>query len=69
MKIKLTSSLAGAKVLPAGTVIDTTEKEALSLIAAGYAEAYTEEGEIETGESRGFQEREMAITAKRRKRK
>ena len=69
MKIKLTSSLAGAEVLPAGTVLDTTEKEAKSLIAAGYAVAYTEdEAEIQTAESRGFQEREIAITAKRRKR-
>lgn len=52
MKIKLTCSLAGAEVLPAGTVIDTTAKEAASMVAAGYAE-YVED-EVQTADSKKF---------------
>ena len=68
MKIKLTRSMAGGQVLPAGTVVDTTETEAKNLVAAGFAVYFTEEPEVQTTESSAFQEREMAITARRRKR-
>ena len=37
VKIKLLCSMAGSEVLPAGTVIKTNEKEAASMVAAGYA--------------------------------
>lgn len=66
MKVKLTCSIAGpAGMFPAGSVLDTTEKEAASFIAAGYAVPYDdeEETEIETTQSKDFLKRET--TAKR----
>lgn len=66
MKVTLTCSIAGpAGMFPAGSVLDTTEKEANSLIAAGYAVPYAEPEEVETAESKIFERRET--THKRRK--
>lgn len=49
VKVRLLCSLAGADVLPAGTVIETSIKEATSLISHGYAELVEE---IETAMSK-----------------
>ena len=59
VKIRLLSSLAGAEVLPAGTIIETTITEAQSLISNGYAELYEE---IETAESKPAKARKTTKT-------
>ena len=38
VKVKLTTSLAGVETLPAGMIIETTAKEASSLVGSGFAE-------------------------------
>ena len=64
VKITLTASLAGAECIPAGSVIETTAKEAASLVAAGYA---TYDVAEEDAESKGFQARQTTAKKKRRR--
>lgn len=54
--------------MPAGCEIETTPKEAESLVSHGYAE-YVKEEEIETAESREVKARETTSKRTRRKRK
>lgn len=61
VKIRLLASIAGAEMHPAGSVIDTTVKEAQSLISAGYAELYEE---VETKTSKAVETREKATKRK-----
>lgn len=46
MKIRLTTSLAGAEMHPAGSIIETTEDEARRLTEAGFA-MYVDEAPAE----------------------
>lgn len=64
MKVKLLQSLAGPTMCAAGTILETTEKEALSLIAAGFAEVYVEE-EVEQSTSVKAEARTKAVVKKR----
>lgn len=66
VKIKLLSSLAGAEVLPAGTVIETTITEAQSLISHGYAELHEE---VETKTSKTAESRTKAVKRKTTRKK
>lgn len=77
MKIRLTTSLAGAETLPAGSTIETTEDEARRLVEAGFAvyvdeppaektAAKKEEAEerIQDETSKQFTKRETTATRK-----
>ena len=67
IKIRLTASFGGpAGVMPAGCEIETTQKEASSLVSAGYAE-YVEE--IITTESKSAPVRETTSRRSRKRRK
>lgn len=59
------ASLAGAEVLPAGSIIETTLTEATSLISHGYAELVEEE--VRTATSPKAEARQT--TAKRTRKK
>ena len=61
VKVRLLASIAGAEMHPAGSVIDTTVKEAQSLISAGYAELVEE---VETKTSKAAETREKAVKRK-----
>jgi len=61
VKVRLLASIAGAEMHPAGSVIDTTVKEAQSLISAGYAELYEE---VKTKTSKAAETREKAVKRK-----
>lgn len=61
VKVRLLASIAGAEMHPAGSVIDTTIKEAQSLISAGYAELYEE---VEAKTSKAAEIREKAVKRK-----
>lgn len=56
--------MSGAEMHPAGSIIETTVKEATGLIAAGFAELYEE---IETAQSKPAQVRKRS--ARRTKKK
>lgn len=58
VKVRLLASIAGAEMHPAGSVIDTTVKEAQSLISAGYAELVEE---VETKTSKAAENRQKAV--------
>lgn len=64
VKIKLKCSMAGAQVIAAGSIIETTMKEATSLVSAGYAE-FVEEDDVELATSKEAHVRSK--TVKRRK--
>jgi len=65
VKVRLLASMAGADVLPAGSIIETTTTEATSLITHGYAELV--EAEVRTASSPKAETR--TTTAKRIKKK
>ena len=54
--------MAGESIFPAGAVIETTEKEAQSMISAGYAQLVPE---IETTESKAVHETAQRIPKKK----
>jgi len=63
VKVRLLASIAGAEMHPAGSIIETTVKEAQSLISHGYAEL-VEDVEIKT--SVAAEKREKAVKRKTR---
>ena len=69
VKIRLTASMAGpGGVYPAGSTLETTPKEAQSLVSNGFAEYITDE--VITTESKAAPVRETTarrITRKRKK--
>lgn len=66
VKVRLLSSIAGAEMYPAGSIIETTVKEAQSLISHGYAELYEE---VETKTSKAAEVRKKAVKRKTTRKK
>jgi len=63
VKIRLLTSVSGVEMHPAGSIIETTVKEATGLISAGFAELVEE---IETAQSKPARARQ---TTRRRTKK
>lgn len=73
VKVRLLASFTGpAGVMPAGSVLETTEKEAASFVSHGYATydlGEEAQGEIVTTESRQAPIRETAVSRPAKKRR
>lgn len=65
VKIRLLTSISGAAMHPAGSIIETSVKEATGLISAGFAELYEE---VETAQSASAETRQTAARKPRKRR-